>query len=326
MSIPATEKIQATFPIAYTHTFTRVQEFEESLKKLDAALTAGQIWNTEYQDWTYWIKQACEHAQHVASDGVSKWDNGNTPTWPEGDPRWDIGYAFQPNQAAPLLKRLKKLPAAAIVPGIQNYMDVLAEIAGVWTFLQQFKAIIVKGRKPNPNHVEPDVTNTGSCSICGKLQKLSAKQGMVDHGFQISNGVHYYGQRVGHCFGVGYKPYELSNEGNIAFIQYLETGLKNIEARLVELNAGTVESLPYTVRTRKGFGEYNDEHRTAVKGTPEYDRELKIAIQKGEQHRDTLKSDIKFQTEYAKNWTLKPLPHGGPKTSGFEAKMLIKQN
>lgn len=321
MSIPVTDKIQATFPKAYTSTFTHVQQFEEGLAKLDAALAAGQIWNTEYQDWTYWVKAACEHAQHVASDGVRSVDD----RYPDNDPRWDIGYAFQPNQAGGLLKRLSKLKPELITPQIRGYMDVLAEIAGVWAYLQQFKAIIVKGRKPNPNRVEPDVTNTGNCSICEKLQKLSKGQGMVDHGFAISNGVHYYGQRVGHCFGVGYKPFELSNEGNLAFIVYLKENLVTAEECLAALKSGSVTEIPYVVRVRKGFGEYTNESRKAVKGTPEYDKELETAIVRTEQHVSQLNSDIKVQTAKAQKWTLQPLPHGGPKTSGFDAKLLTKQ-
>lgn len=295
--------------------------------KLDAALTAGKIWNTEYQDWAGWVKQGCEHAQHVASDGRGKWDNndGRTPSWPQGDPRWDIGYAFQPNQAASLLRRLKKLSPADIIPPIKNYMDVLEEIAGVWVYLQQFKSIIVKGRKPNPNAVEPDLSNTGHCPICGKLQKLGAGNKMVDHGFTISNGAHYFGYREGHCFGFKYPPYELSSEGCTAFITYLEEIKVNVNKRLTKLKSGSIQTLTIKIRVRKEFGRYEDEDKEVVKGTPEFDRALEGAIQRAEGEVSSLQHDIDYQTEKVKVWQLAPLPHGGPKTSGFTAKLLNKK-
>jgi hypothetical protein len=41
-----------------------------------------------------------------------------------------------------------------------------------------------KVRAPKP----VDLTNTGSCAICGRRQKLTPGQTMVHYGFQISYG------------------------------------------------------------------------------------------------------------------------------------------
>ena len=289
MAIPATDLIQKTFSTPYIQSpFMRGDMFEAALRTVQEGLDAGKIYNQEFQTAKHFIAGGCEHAQHIAADGA----RDRNARYNEGDPRWDIGYAFQMNQAAALSRRLKKLSPENITPGIQAYIDTLDQIDGVWKYLQSVKPIIVKGRKPNPNPKPVDTTNMGTCAICEKKWKLSrgTQREVVDHGYRISDGMgHYFGHRSGKCFGTGYQPYELSNQANKEYKVVLQKELKQLEQLLKDLNASKHDTLsvleyqkgirnPVPVEYPRGHKKYEDQRQSMISKTESEIRWLNEAI------------------------------------------------
>lgn len=286
-----------------------LNNFHNSVKGMEDSLAKKQIFNTEYKDGYQDISRAVEQAFDALGQkpGFLEKFRTESETWNrESDPRMYLWYhpAFANVGGA-----LKKLTKYEKDPLVAEFLPVLREAVQLIELCKQVKPFIVKGRKPNPNYVPPDMSNTGHCAICGKQQKMTKGQEMVDHGFQISDGVHYFGTRVGHCFGVGYKPYELSNEANKEFKAYLEKMLKQTQKNLAELRSGTVTSVQATKEVREGFN-YRTEYVTIKKGEPGFDRELQTMVMRAEQQESTLKSDIKVNDSKIAKWQVRPLPEG----------------
>jgi hypothetical protein len=293
VAIPQHNLILVTADKVYIRSGHPMERFQEALEQLEACLQAGKVWNQEFQDYKSNISRACEHAQHIASDACDRRTHHN-------DARDEIGYAYGMNQAAKLSRNLKKLPADKITPAIQTYIDTLDQITGLWNYLAQFKPLIVKGRKPAENPKEVDESNMGTCTCCGKLQKLDGRQALVHHGYRISDGRGYFGFRAGSCFGVGYKPYEFSCEGNKALVKHLNEQLAHSKEYLGALNDGPVAM---TEQVRKETKTYNQ-------GTPDYVRVLKRAINEMESKIELIQGEIKRQQALIKAWKLVPLRDG----------------
>src|SRR5580658_2825526 len=176
---PATDKISVTFSTPYIrHGYTQGDRFALAVATLDAAKTAGVIWNQEFQDAKSYISSGCEHAQHISA-GKARTEKEQIlyKILPSSDPRHDIGYAFGMNQAAKLARRLKKLPADQKTAGLVTYIETLDQINELFQFLKSFKPIIKKGRKPNVTNktaaqIAEEIANTGICTICQNRQKL----------------------------------------------------------------------------------------------------------------------------------------------------------
>jgi len=287
-----------------------INNLHEAVKGFEGAVAAKKIFNTEYKDGYSSISRAVEEAFDVQSQGIAGDFRAVSQGWNrDSDPRMYLWYHPSFANVGGALKKLQKFEGKDKL--VDAFLPVLKEAVALLDLCKSAKPFIVKGRKPNPNYVPPDMTNTGHCAICGKQQKLTPAQKMVDHGFQISNGVHYFGARVGHCFGVGYAPYQLSNEANIAFKAYLEKMLKQTQKNLAELKSGTITKVNSTKRVKDGFS-WKDEPVVYVKGKDEpfFQRELDSMINRAEWQEDTIKSDIKHNDEKIANWAQKPLPEG----------------
>jgi hypothetical protein len=305
MAIPSTDLIQKTFPTPYINSgFTQGDRFNAALRTIQEGLDAGKIYNQEFQNAKHYVSGGCEHAQHIAADGArdrnARYDNS--------DPRHDIGYAFGMNQAAKLSRRLKKLNAANITPGIQNYINTLDQIDDAWKWLQSVKPIIVKGRKPNvtnktPEQIEAEFRNTGHCCICTRRQKLSnggdvRSRTMVHHGYQMSE-YNHAGNRLGQCFGTDELPYQVSCEANKKFLIALKNTLKDLNAALKAYKGSTPATLDVT--------EYPRTMREPVqvpyaKGTPQYERERESRTHRVESEIRQTKDLIEFHTARVTNW------------------------
>ena len=137
----------------------------------------------------------------------------------------------------------------------------------------------------------------GHCPICGKLQKIKkAGNGykMVHHGYQRPG----HGYIVGDCFGVGHSPYELSNEGNVAYKPALERYLKQQESQLEQLESGKVTSL------KQG-------KETVSVGDRGWDAALKGAIASTKNYIRYINEDIKTNDQKIEKWEERPLPKTG---------------
>jgi hypothetical protein len=74
----------------------------------------------------------------------------------------------------------------------------------------------------------------GTCPVCERQQKVTPGGAMVHHGFQRPG----VGHIIGDCFGVGYRAYELSSAGCVAYRKMLaewrtwqESALRDYESR-----------------------------------------------------------------------------------------------
>src|SRR5579863_143857 len=267
----------------------------ESIKGMEQALAAGVIYNTEYKDAYGYMSRAAEEAFDAATASF----RGDRQQWEQNDPRWYTVYHPGFANVGGAIKKLLKFKGKE--PRVDALLPALEEAQQLLELTKKLKPLIKKGRKPNPNYVPPDETNTGKCAICQHRQKLTKTQTMVDHGFKISDGLHYYGSRVGHCFGVNYQPYELSCEANKKFLVYLKAELKRSEAHLVELKSGSITELHVLVREREGFG-WKDVPKKLVVGDRGFAEELQSRVWKAEQQIDYLKSDIKGQEKLIADW------------------------
>lgn len=273
----------------------------ESVKGLEQALAAGVIYNTEYKDAYSYLSRASEEAFDQATAPF----RGERDDWEQNDPRWYTVYHPAFANAGSAAKKLLKFRGTN--PRVDALLPALEEAGKLVELTKKLKPLIQKGRKPNPNRVEPDLTNTATCAICQNRQKLSKNKTMVDHGFKISDGLHYYGARVGHCFGYNYQPYELSNEANKKFKGYLEGELARTREHLSVLKSGEVVELHILVRVREGFS-HRDEPKTLHKGELGFDRELERRVAAAENQIYYLESDIKGQEQLIQDW--KPNPQG----------------
>jgi len=311
---PATDKISVTFSTPYIrHAFTQPDRFAVAVATLDAAKTAGEIYNQEFQNAKSYISSGCEHAQHIASDKArTEKDQILYKILPSSDPRHDIGYAFGMNQAAKLSRRLKKLATADLTAGIQNYIATLDQINEWFQFLKSMKPIIKKGRKPNVNKTDAMIAeenyNTGVCAICANRQKLDDASAMVMHGYQMSE-YNHAGYRLGKCFGVAYKPYELSNEANVAFAPVLESHRAGI--------VKAIATLPKLTSVDINSHKWEGGKRVAVtvtytkKANPyEFKQEITNRESRLEWELETVEADIVVNTAMIQNWKLQPLKYG----------------
>lgn len=310
MNTPVIDKLLAGHAEGSSHFTTPdranarlIKLFGESKIGLEQALAAGIIYNTEYKDAYSYLSRASEDAFDLATAPF----RGGDTKWEQNDPRWYTVYHPSFANAGGAVKKLLKFKGKE--PRVDALLPVLEEAAQLVELTKKVKPLIKKGRKPNPNYIPPDETNTGMCAICQHRQKLTKVQAMVDHGFRISDGLHYFGSRVGHCFGVNYKPYELSCEANKKFVIYLQAELKRTEEHLAELKSGEIAELHVVLEERRAFNTIKTPktlHRDVPEEKNAFDRELERRVYSAEQQISYLKSDIKGQEKLIREWVSRP--------------------
>lgn len=210
----------------------------------------------------------------------------------------DYSTSCQLNQAAGRIKRLSKV---SDVKGVKDYIEVLKEVVLLHEAAQALKPFIEKGRKPAENPTPVDITNTAHCAICGHRQKMNAAQGMVHHGFRITYMGQPLHQRMGSCFGVGYKPSELSCEANVAYIPFLEQQKTKTLELIAELRADKFDNHVEKRTKREGFRmvEYVVNHK---RGTSEYAKLRDNLISRAEWEVKGYEQNIEHHQEIVKNW------------------------
>jgi hypothetical protein len=148
---------------------------------------------------------------------------------------------------------------------------------------------------------------------------------MVAHGYRISDGYgNYFGFRSGNCFGVGYKPYELSCEANIAYLPNLKRHKTQLESRLADAREGRITELsrmetpkrqqgtdwriklePVEVKYTRDEPKY--EERDYTQEETIFDRLLKILILNLESDIRWTDGQIEHHTKMVTDWKLQPL-------------------
>jgi hypothetical protein len=144
---------------------------------------------------------------------------------------------------------------------------------------------------------------TGTCPVCFRNIKLKGDT-MMRHGWNVqgqrSQGMYGMTWHTGPCFGVGFKPFEVSPNGTKAYLSsVLEPMLKTRIKRTQALKKRPA-TLRVSLRPRK-IEEITPEH-------PAYERSLGIEVQKVEREIKSLKEEIKECHARIQRWKPQPLP------------------
>ena len=211
---------------------------EKTLQQIADAKAAGLIYNVDWKDLKESINRQLSKGfkqvtsvpylalPQVAGDG--SFNRGV---------HWDIvdaiyygqGPQIHANMQNKIAKLEKKHADHWMVKAAREYADaVLPIIADANTI----KATITKTRKPRETErttPERTIENTGTCAVCGRNVKLNNLGNIVDHGFRIS-----WQARSGSCYGVSYRPIEISPEGAVSYLAVIRDMLNNAERIVAE--------------------------------------------------------------------------------------------
>jgi hypothetical protein len=313
MNIPA---FTATVPA------NRIERFETAIKTIEDGLANKHIWNVDFVASKSNLTSLAESALGIASQPYSdetREARRGSGGWDNADPRWMVVYEPQFSNTPGAYKKLQKYEGKN--PKLDIFIQMMKEVASVALLVKEVKPFIVMGRKPSENPVEKDVTNTGHCSVCGKMHKLTFNGLLVDHGYVLNRN---WGGRAGICFGAKYPAFELSPEGAIDYKAEMEMVKERKEGELVKLQGKEVPSLTKMTRVRKGFGQFEDVKTTHERGTAEYEHLLVIEVMSTEREIKWLTDDIEVFTERIAKWQKKPLQHGGAETQPRWQSRLLK--
>lgn len=164
---------------------------------------------------------------------------------------------------------------------------------------EKFKAA---GEDPEVGYDLPKTTSgQGTCPVCFRPIKLP--QGvMALHGYERPGTGYIHGE----CFGVRYKPFEVSPEGTKDYIVYLEGIEKDVQKTLDFLNSDKVVTLhvpkggPWA---RPGAGT-----EAISPSDPRWSDALKGAITSNERKIKFFKDEIEVMRARVRAWKPKPLP------------------
>jgi hypothetical protein len=288
----------------------KAPRFQEQIAVLEAGLAAQKIWNVQVEDAKYVISRSIDDATNSYAEPFYVQKRSSAVTWDSNDPRYDVSCYMNTTSAPKVLRNLEKQHGFGN-PLILEYMEFLREVVEIGKLIKAIKPFVVKGRRPVEKS-EADLIaenfNTGICAICARRQKLDVATRMVMHGYQMSD-YNHAGYRVGKCFGVEYKPYELSNEANIAFAPVLESHRKGIVAALKTLPSLVsvdVQCQKWENGKRVGYT------KTFTKEANQYEFNQEIANRQSrlEFELSTVKQDIQINKAKIENWTLQPLKYG----------------
>tara|TARA_R110000868_G_scaffold19297_2_gene83109 strand:- start:15272 stop:16024 length:753 start_codon:yes stop_codon:yes gene_type:complete len=127
-----------------------------------------------------------------------------------------------PHTLAGWTKKLPKTASPAFLNALGAFWDVSVQFTPACEKFLKAKLLVVKTRKPSERpRTTPERTldNTGACACCSQNVKLDRGL-IVAHGYTIR-----WGFQSGSCFGVGYLPIEVSDEGLRGALQAYERQL-----------------------------------------------------------------------------------------------------
>ena len=305
----------------------RMQRFEVAIKALEDGLATNHIWNVDFVSAKDQLSRVAEKALDISSEDIRalvREGREGRPSWQNEDPRWMVIYHPQFSNVPGALKKLTKYTKdmGKWTPAYTTFLNMLAEIAQVVELVRAVKPFIEKGRKPNPNPKEVDVTNTGICSVCSSRQKLNFNGTLVAHGYTLERN---WGGRNGICFGAGYKAWELASDGAVAYKEAMVAAVGRTESLLADLKADKFDKMDEMVEVVRA-GVYNKERREYDRtDVDNFSRVKRIKEEKAKRSILALKSDIEFFTAKLAKWKAEPLKYGGAETQErWKAKFLTK--
>ena len=204
---------------------------------IDTILDADTIYSADYAAVKAALNKALEQAKARASDVYLA-----IPYEDRCTDELSAQYhgTIYPHTLPGWLKKLPRTASPTHARALEAYRSI-GSYASICAKFVAAKGRVVKARKPStaPRKTPArTLDNTGTCACCGQNVKLSGGR-IVQHGYTIR-----WGFQSGSCFGVGYLPIEVSDEGLRAALSSYERILGL--ARL---------SLEYGALTRRERGE-----------------------------------------------------------------------
>lgn len=208
---------------------TRTEARNAAIQNLLAAAEAGnEVYNVDFTNWKDHANrafyEATQEAQRVHLDGDRSNQSSTTLYYemPNGL------HNFPSRKFTALVEKSDDTPMrAAVIALINEWKPVADAIAAV-------KKNVIKGRKPSdtPRKTpERTLENTGTCAVCGHNVKLDSEGNIVHHGFRVQ-----YGMRNGSCYGVGFKPIEVSPKGAYSYLNMITAMLETSHNTLASIN------------------------------------------------------------------------------------------
>lgn len=275
----------------------------DAIAVLDEAIKTGSIYNVKLVD----AKDAMGRALNEVKEIWQK-QYLATPEAQTNDFEQDIYYWHAVLTNLPGLH--KKAVKFSDRPLVASFIALTAEFLPYAEAIKGKKFEVIKGRVPSNEPPKPvDESNTGICAICGKRHKLTKAGKLVDHGYQISDGNGYIGFRSGSCFGVDFRPFEISTEANVAYDKAIDGWIVKENEILDNLRTGKVTSFTVEDNQRNEAGRWVkvDVKVTAETDARRFAKLLAANIRKHEGEIVTLKAIKADNQTKIDNWKAQPL-------------------
>ena len=186
---------------------------------IEALLDSDTIYNSDYVEMKTALNRTLEQAKAAASAVYLAIPYEDRRTDELSDQYYGMVY---PHTLPGWLKKLPKTASPTHAAALEAYRALGAYSAICARFVEA-KARVVKTRKPSTvarKTPARTLDNTGTCACCDMNVKLDGAGTIVPHGYTIR-----WGFQSGSCFGVGFRPIEVSDEGLRAALQGFERQL-----------------------------------------------------------------------------------------------------
>ncbi len=277
---------------------------------IDNALRHMRVWNTDFNDMKFYFSKhlgtASKAAQNIYLDNSPRDAGGNRVNFKNG--ALNELYYFHPQTNS--FGKLSRLLDTAVKNSdsspeetaiIDAYDMVFAHFSPIAVKLNELKKYVVKGRKPSDDPTKTPartIDHTGTCPACGRNIKLESGA-MVAHGYEISGG-----WRNGSCFGVGYPPIEVSDEGVKALLAFCEKRVASLTKSID--NLPNINTFMIEVREKSG----NIKSVSVGPDDPRFHAALHREDQALKGNRAMVMFEIKACERKLSGWKMMPLPDG----------------
>uniref|UniRef100_A0AAU8L0I2 Uncharacterized protein n=1 Tax=Serratia phage Kevin TaxID=3161161 RepID=A0AAU8L0I2_9CAUD len=206
----------------------------EALNTLSQATAAKKIYNVDFESTKLTLTRAFEKLYQERISKIYFW-GGLWEKQSEAENKATDGITV--STIPSVLSGLKKVKAykGPQTQFMQDITEVIEGLASIATEINELKPFIVKGRKPSGKAPAPENPNkvVKTCACCFREIAVGSDGKMVHHGYRRPGD----GFQTASCMGVLYRPLEVSNDGLIALINYIEKEKVEVTARLEEVQA-----------------------------------------------------------------------------------------
>lgn len=263
------------------------------VSRLEDQVASGIVWNADFEDFKFRLGSEYDKARDELQKLVNLPESAREEFPGANEVYWALPYGlFQLTSLVKKLGTFGKLPAEAA----QALAVFVTDWSAIRTLLYvEAKPLIKKGRKPadTPSLTEPrTLESTGTCSICGRNVKYDEAGKIVNHGYSVQ----YHSFSAG-CYGVGFRPFEVSAEGAVRYIDALRVYVEQEKGILASFENGTRTTI-FSERLRANIDPGHDLY-DATKAS--IIRELAYTIK-------SLESNILYFEKKVAEWAPATLP------------------